>query len=995
MTSETSLSLDKPELYGKNVTAVLGPTNTGKTHLAIERMLAHQSGLIGFPLRLLAREVYDKVVAKIGPADVALITGEERIKPANPKYYICTVEAMPRDVDVDFLAIDEIQLAADPERGHVFTNRLFTARGKQETLLLGSATMRETISDLLPVSNYISRPRLSKLSYAGQKKITRLPRRTAVVAFSANEVYEIAELIRRQRGGAAVVLGALSPRTRNAQVELYQSGAVDFLVATDAIGMGLNLDIDYVAFAGSRKYDGQLHRQLTPSELGQIAGRAGRHTNDGNFGVTANVEPFEQGIIDILESHEYESVKVLQWRNSDLDFSTLDNLKASLKMAPNKPHLVRARLADDVIALENVTLDHKIKDMAVAPAAIKRLWEACQIPDYRKISATNHGELISQLYKFTMSDKGVIPEDWFAEQVALADKTDGDIDTLANRISHIRTWTFVSNKHDWLEDPVHWQERSKQIEDSLSDALHEQLTARFVDQRTSTLMKRMNDSEDLYAEISDDGTIYVEKHFVGKLDGFRFTHDTNADGLNGKAARNAASQVLAKELAMRVRRIVAAKSDAFKLNSKGRIEWRGEEIARIEQGDAPLAPVVHILSDEHLQSVDRDKVHERVANWLKEQIEERLKPLVAINSAEDVTGLGRGIAFQLCENFGVLKRENVAEDIRSLDQTARAQLRKYGVRFGAFNIYFPILLKPAAVELLLVLWTLKAGEGHGFVLETMPEPPRAGLTSVVAEASIPDDFYRAAGYQRCGRRAVRIDMLERLADMIRPLTGWRKGQSDGEAPKGATGDGGFTTQPDMMSIMGCSAEELGGVLTSLGFRMERRALEKVEVKAEETAETANSEDSVADAKTTDAETVTEVQEKTVVDDVKTSDGPAEVVKPEDDADKPVEEDAKEAAAVEEALFEEVWRPQRRRQHKQHRDSNYSGKKRNDGKQQASSSDGDKDQKKGKGKRSKHANKHKNAKQQGPRQYTAKPKEIDPDSPFAALSKLKENMGSKV
>ncbi len=995
MTSETSLSLDKPEIYGKNVTAVLGPTNTGKTHLAIERMLAHQSGLIGFPLRLLAREVYDKVVAKIGPADVALITGEERIKPANPKYYICTVEAMPRDIDVDFLAIDEIQLAADPERGHVFTNRLFTARGRQETLLLGSATMREAISDLLPVSNFISRPRLSKLSYAGQKKITRLPRRTAVVAFSANEVYEIAELIRRQRGGAAVVTGALSPRTRNAQVELYQSGKVDFLVATDAIGMGLNLDIDYVAFAGTRKYDGQLHRELTPSELGQIAGRAGRHTNDGTFGVTANAEPFQQGIIDLLESHEYEAVKVLQWRNSDLDFSTLDNLKASLKVAPTKPRLVRARLADDVVALENVTLDKEVKELAVAPAAIKRLWEACQIPDYQKISATNHCELISQLYKFTMSDKGVIPEDWFAEQVALADKTDGDIDTLANRISHIRTWTFVSNKHGWLEDPAHWRERSKQIEDSLSDALHERLTERFVDQRTSTLMKRMNDSEDLYAEISDDGTIYVEKHFVGKLDGFRFTPDTNADGVNGKAARHAASQVLAKELAMRVRRVVAAKSDAFKLNAKGRIEWRGEEIALIEKGEAPLAPVVQILSDEHLQSVDRDKVHERVSNWLKEQIEERLKPLVAISNADDVTGLGRGIAFQLTENFGILKRESVAEDIRSLDQTARAQLRKYGVRFGAFNIYFPILLKPAAVELLLVLWTLKSGESNGFGLETMPEPPRAGLTSVVAESAIPDDFYRAAGYQRCGRRAVRIDMLERLADMIRPLTGWRKAQAEGEAPKGATGDGGFTTQPDMMSIMGCSAEELGGVLTSLGFRMERRAIEKVEVKAEEAAEAVKTDEAAVEAsvseKTADVADSSDAEQKPV-------EGSAGDVSSEASEDVKVvdvsEVASKDAATSEEPLFEEVWRPQRRRQHKQHRDNTHSAKKRNDGKQQ-NRADGNQEQKKGKGKgkRPKNAGRN-NSNNQGPKRYSAKPKEADPDSPFAALSKLKENMGSK-
>ncbi len=1006
MTSETSLSLDKPEVYGKNVTAVLGPTNTGKTHLAIERMLGHQSGLIGFPLRLLAREVYDKVVARIGPADVALITGEERIKPSNPKYYICTVEAMPRDIDVDFLAIDEIQLAADPERGHVFTNRLLTARGKQETLFLGSATMKDAISELLPVSNFISRPRLSKLSYAGQKKITRLPRRTAIVAFSANEVYEIAELIRRQRGGAAVVLGALSPRTRNAQVELYQSGDVDFLVATDAIGMGLNLDIDYVAFAGTRKYDGQLNRNLTPSELGQIAGRAGRHTNDGHFGVTGNVEPFDQAVIDILESHEYEPVKVLQWRNSNLDFSTLDNLKASLKVAPDRARMVRTRLADDVIALENVTLDAAIKDLAVAPAAIKLLWEACQIPDYRKISAANHSELISQLYKFTMSDSGFIPEDWFAEQVNLSDKIEGDIDTLANRISHIRTWTFVSNRHGWLKDPVHWQERTKQIEDVLSDALHEQLTARFVDQRTSTLMKRMRASDDLYAEIADDGSVYVEKHFVGKLDGFRFTPDTTSEGANGKAARNAASQVLSKELAMRVRRVAAAKSDAFKINGRGRIEWRGEEIARIEKGEAPLTPVIQVLSDEHLQAPEKEKVHERVSNWLKEQIDERLKPLVAISNAEDVTGLGRGIAFQLCESFGILKREHVAEDIRSLDQTARAQLRKYGVRFGAFNIYFPILLKPAAVELLLVLWTLKEGEANGFSVDMMPEPPRAGLTSVASEKEIPDAFYRAAGYQRCGRRAVRIDMLERLADMIRPLTAWRTGQ-EGEAPKGATGDGGFLALPDMMSIMGCSADELKGVLKSLGFRMETKPAEKSEDVAEEKpAETEKAEEAAQPEEV--AKTEAQKEEEKPQEAVETSEA-----KPEDSPEKAeatgdagetvvaveakADEDAGENkdAASDEPQVIEIWRPQRRKPNRNFREGQ-SAKKRTDNKQSAG---GDRDnkgqnQRKGKGKRPKNANKR-NGANQGPRQYSSKPAaKADPDSPFAALSKLKDSMSSK-
>ena len=540
----------------RNVTAVLGPTNTGKTHLAIERMLGHDSGLIGLPLRLLAREVYDKIAARVGTGAVALITGEEKIKPERPRYYVCTVEAMPRSADVDFLAIDEVQLAADPERGHVFTDRLLHVRGRQETLLLGAQTMRDAISDLIPGANFISRPRLSKLTYAGEKKITRLPTRTALVAFSASEVYAIAELIRRQRGGAAVVLGALSPRTRNAQVALYQSGDVDFLVATDAIGMGLNLDVDHVAFAGTRKYDGQVHRELTAGELGQIAGRAGRHMNDGTFGVTGAVEAFSSDLIDRLETHTFEPVKSLQWRNRALDFASLDRLRESLREAPREGRLTRARTADDTLALETVCHDREVTAFAVSRSAVSRLWDVCQVPDYRKISSQNHAELVATLYKFLMGPEERIPQDWFAEQVGLADRTDGDIDTLANRIAHVRTWTFVSNRGDWLADPEHWQERTRAIEDSLSDALHEQLTQRFVDRRTSALMKGLKEKDELHADIAEDGAVHVEKHFVGRLLGFRFFPDAQAEGIHGRAARNAATRILARELDMRVRRVV-------------------------------------------------------------------------------------------------------------------------------------------------------------------------------------------------------------------------------------------------------------------------------------------------------------------------------------------------------------------------------------------------------------------------------------------------------
>src|SRR3974390_1243204 len=514
---------------GAGVTAVLGPTNPAKTHLAIERMLAHSSGMIGLPLRLLAREVYNKVADRAGVGAVALITGEEKIKPPNARYWVSTVEAMPRDLDVAFLAIDEIQLGADFERGHVFTDRILHRRAREETLVLGAATMRPMVEKLLPGAHIISRPRLSTLTYAGEKKITRLPRRSAVVAFSADEVSAIAELIRRQCGGAAVVLGALSPRTRNAQVALYQNGEVDYLVATDAIGMGLNLDVDHVAFASDRKSDGYQCRKRPPAERGQIAGRAGRAMRDGSFGVTGRCDPFETELVQALESHNFEPVRMLQWRNSALDFSSLGALQASLAAVPQEQGLTRAPIGEDILVLEHAARDVDVRGMARNAAAIERLWDACQVPDYRKIAPATHAELVVPLYGFLMRE-GNIPTDWFARQVAQADRTDGDIDTLSNRIAHVRTWTFVANRPDWLSDPEHWQARTRAVEDKLSDALHERLAERFVDRRTSVLIRRLRENAMLETEIAKTGEVSIEGHVIGRLDGFMFAPAGSAAG---------------------------------------------------------------------------------------------------------------------------------------------------------------------------------------------------------------------------------------------------------------------------------------------------------------------------------------------------------------------------------------------------------------------------------------------------------------------------------
>src|SRR3954467_6483749 len=805
---------------GAGVTAVLGPTNTGKTHLAIERMLAHSSGIIGLPLRLLAREVYNKVAARVGTGAVALVPGEEKIKPPHPRYWVSTVEAMPRDLDVAFLAIDEVQLGADLERGHVFTDRMLNRRGREETLVLGAQTVRPMVERLLPGAHVLTRPRLSQLSFAGEKKITRLPRRSAIVAFSVEEVYAIAELIRRQRGGAAVVLGALSPRTRNAQVDLYQSGDVEYLVATDAIGMGLNLDVDHVAFAADRKFDGYQFRKLNPSELGQIAGRAGRATRDGTFGTTGRCPPFEPELAQQIESHAFDSVKVLQWRNTALDFASIGALSASLAEIPTEQGLTRAPIAEDIQVLEHVSRDEHVRALATSRSAIERLWEVCQVPDYRKISPAAHAELSLTLYGFLMRE-GTIPPDWFAGQVAQADRTDGDIDTLANRIAHIRTWTFAATRPDWLADPEHWQGVTRGVEDRLSDALHERLAERFVDRRTSVLMRRLRENTMLETEITKTGEVVVEGHPVGRLAGFQFAADSASAGPEGKALRAAAQKALAGEIDARAAKLSHASDEQFVLASDGSIRWLGEPVSKLTAGDDVLRPRVRILSDEKLTGASRDAVQARLDLWIKAHIEKLLGPLLALGSAEDITGIARGVAFQITEALGVLERSRVAEEVKGLDQEARAALRKYGVRFGAYHLYLPNLLKPGPRALAVQLWALKEATPDTKGLTDVPHLAASGRTSFPADKDVPKALYRVVGYRVCGERAVRVDILERLADLIRPALAWRAG-SHAQKPPGAVEGGGFTITVNMTSLTGSSGEDFASVLRSLGYRMEKR-----------------------------------------------------------------------------------------------------------------------------------------------------------------------------
>ena len=744
------------------VAAILGPTNTGKTHYAIERMLAHKSGMIGLPLRLLAREVYDKIVVLKGANVCALITGEEKIVPPDAKYFVCTVEAMPVDLGVAFLAVDEIQLCADPERGHVFTDRLLNARGEEETLFMGAETMRGAIQRFVPHAYFITRPRFSDLAYTGHKKLTRLPRRSAIVAFSADDVYGIADLVRRQRGGAAVVLGALSPRTRNAQVALYQSGDADFLVATDAIGMGINMDVDHVAFSAMEKFDGFTNRPLRPEEIGQIAGRAGRHMNDGTFGTTGEAEGLDEETVNRVEGHRYEPVRVLQYRNSALSFHSLEALLGTLDEPPPTRGLVKARPAMDFASLRTLAGNEEIAAMATAPAAVKRLWDSCQLPDFRKLSVEEHVKLVAQIYRFLMSDEGAIEEDWLARQVNRLDVIEGDVATLSGRLAQIRTWTYAANRPGWVRDAAHWQEQTRKIEDRLSDALHETLTQRFIDRRTGVLMRSLRDDEELNLKLHDSGAVSISGEMVGQLDGFRFTPDARAEGIHGKTLRTAAMRALEGEFHARTQRLATAETAAITLSEHGKLWWDGAVVGTLEAGASALAPRVIVQTDEQLRPDLRAQIQTKLDGWLEQRIATRLEPLIALRNAADakpgtpqaLPAEARGLAYQLCENLGSLDRKEAT--LPPDERAALRNLRAFGIRFARRSIYMPKLIRPDAAALLALLWAVKNK------LTQIPPPPPAGLTSFEPEHETPRGFIAAAGFRVVGPRAIRIDMLDRL-----------------------------------------------------------------------------------------------------------------------------------------------------------------------------------------------------------------------------------------
>ena len=782
-------SIDPP------VTAVLGPTNTGKTHMAIERMLGHASGVIGFPLRLLARENYDRIVKTKGRRSVALVTGEEKIVPPDARYFVCTVESMPLDRSFDFLAIDEAQLAGDPERGHVFTDRLMHARGLEETMFLGADTIRPLLKRLVPGTRFESRNRLSRLEYGGMCKVTRLPRRSAVVAFSAADVYALAELVRRQRGGAAVVMGALSPRTRNAQVAMYQEGDVDYLIATDAIGMGLNMDIDHVFFASDRKFDGRFPRRLWPHELAQIAGRAGRHMNDGTFGVTNGCEPFDEEVVAAIEGHSFDPLKQLSWRSTRLDFTTVRDLKRSLEAWPEHDFLSRKRDGEDQEALDALSRMPEVQQRAGSSARIRLLWEVCQIPDFQKHLTESHARLLAQIFLYLTEDAETLPTDWVDAQMSRFDRTEGDIDTLMGRIAHIRTWTYITHRSDWIVDAGHWQSRARAIEDRLSDALHQQLTARFVDRRSATLSRKLKgEKEEILAGVSGDGTVTVEGHRVGRLDGFTFVPDAS-NTEEAKQVLTAARRVLPDEIARRVGRLESDLDEVFRLDTTATLAWRGFVVADLTAGDVAWRPEIRVRDNELLQTALRDRIAKRLKAWLDAHLEASIPNLLQLDRS-DLSGPARGIAFQVLEGLGNAPAEAMRAMVKDLDEQGRRDLARVGIRLGTENLYVPQLLKPKAVAMRAILWSVANG--------SFPEegPPPEGRVQVERRTETPSAYDSALGYQRLNGRAIRIDMVERIAALIRQ----------------AARNGPFAISADMLSLAGVDHETFAGILNDLGYR---------------------------------------------------------------------------------------------------------------------------------------------------------------------------------
>ena len=780
------------------ITAVLGPTNTGKTFLAIETMLSFDSGMIGFPLRLLAREVYDKVIKKISPDKVALITGEEKIIPSNAKYFLCTVESMPINKHLDFVGIDEIQMCADHERGHIFTDRLLNVRGDKLTMFMGSSTIRNIVKKLNEDTEFINRDRLSKLSFIGHKKISRINRKTAIIAFSTEEVYAIAELVRRQKGGAAIVMGSLSPKTRNAQVNLYQSGDVDFLVATDAIGMGINMDLENVFFSNLRKFDGKKLRKLNLSEIGQIAGRAGRYLNDGNFGITGNCKDISPEEVELLENHKFEEIKILFWRNSKLNFNNASALIKSLNEKPKKEWLRKIHECEDEKVLKyflNNMESHNIKDNK---DTLELLWECCQIPDFVKKTYGNHIEVVGKVFDFLNGINGKISNDYMRIQLMKLDNLDGNVDSLSNRIANVRTWSYVSNKINWVENQNYWIEKTKILEDRLSERLHEELTRTFIDKRASILARGLKQDMDFKTEIMENDKVFIDGQFIGNLKGLKFEMDLKAGALETdiKSLKKAARQTVGPELKKRIQLII--ESGLIEIKNDFKIYWKNFPIAKLEQGKDYLNPEIFIIVDDLLDNKDKQNFSDFVEKWIKEKIGLILKSLIDLKNLKESNSSIKALAYQLYENNGVLKRDNVTDYLKKLGQDERKVLRELGVKFGRYHIFLYKLLKPEAVSLRILLWKNFYQKFFNLI------PPTFGLNFVEDKDIKNKNFMLLCGFENFENYFVRIDILERLFVQII--------NSNPDKNKE------IRLVPEMLNLLGCNRQNFQKLIEKMNYK---------------------------------------------------------------------------------------------------------------------------------------------------------------------------------
>jgi len=781
------------------ITAVLGPTNTGKTYLAIETMLSFDSGMIGFPLRLLAREVYDKIIKKISADKVALITGEEKIIPTNAKYFLCTVESMPINKHLDFVGIDEIQMCADHERGHIFTDRLLNLRGEKLTMLMGSSTIKTIVNKLGEDTEFINRERLSQLSYVGHKKISRINRKTAIIAFSTEEVYAIAELVRRQKGGAAIVMGSLSPKTRNAQVQLYQSGDVDFLVATDAIGMGINMDLENIFFSNLKKFDGKKLRRLNRSEIGQIAGRAGRYLNDGNFGITGDCKEISAEEVELLENHKFEEIKMLFWRNSNLNFNNALSLIKSLEEKPKRDWLKKIHECGDEKLLKYFLKDMEGHNIKNNQETLQLLWECCQIPDFVKKTYGNHLEVVSNVFGFLNGKDGKITNDYMRLQLIKLDKLDGNVDSLSNRIANVRTWSYVSNKINWVESQSYWIEKTKLLEDRLSDRLHEELTRTFIDKRASVLARGLKQDMEFKTEIMEDNKVIIDEQFIGDLKGLRFEMDLKVGALETdiKSLKKAARQTVGPELQKRIQSIID--TGLIEIKDDFKIYWKSFPIAKLIPGKDYLNPDIFLIVDDILENDDKQKLSEFIEKWIKEKINLILKSLIDLKNLKESNSSIKALAYQLYENNGVIKREVVTEYLKKLGQDERKILRDLGVKFGRYHVFLFRLLKPEAVSLRTMLW--KNFNQKDFSLT----PPTFGLNFLDDKSIKNKNFMLLCGFESFDNYFIRIDILERLFVQI-INTGPEKGKE-------------VKLVPEMLNLLGCSKENFKKLIAKMNYKI--------------------------------------------------------------------------------------------------------------------------------------------------------------------------------